>query len=116
MTNLSKKLLLLAILGLSACAGFKITKGEVCKEIPFVDAPEGVCATNTYPVKSRWLPANEWTKFKVEALMISPEFWTEIKKNWLKACRQDDDCVKELETIDSAIQQLNNLGNSVLKP
>lgn len=113
--KLSKALLLSVSLSLSACKGFEITKGEVCKEIPFIDAPEGYCAQNTYPIRSRHIPANQWAKMRAEALMISPEFYTEIKKGWLKACRNDDQCKKELQSLDDIIQKLDALTKSVLK-
>lgn len=111
--NLSRKLLLLV--ALSSCSGFKITKGDICKEIPFIDAPEGYCATNTHPVTSKHIPAKEWADFRTTALMISPEFYTEIKKNWLKACRKDEECVKQLHSIDSVIQALDQLTKRIIK-
>ena len=114
--KLLKALRLLAVINLSlitGCAGFQITQGEICKEIPFIDAPEGYCATNTQPVKSRWVPAKDWAEFRVTALMISPEFYTEIKKNWLKACRKDKECVKKLETVDDMVQKLNKAADGV---
>lgn len=105
---------LLAVISLiTSCGHFKITQGELCKEIPFIDAPEGYCAMNTYPVKSRWVPAKEWQEFRVTALMISPEFYTEIKKNWLKACRKDKECIKQLTSVDDMIQKLNQAAKGV---
>jgi hypothetical protein len=95
---------------LSGCASSgKITKVEVCAEIPFLDGAEGACHT-TVVNTNRLVSKDEWAKERPYMLMIHAKYWTEIKKDWLRGCRlAGPDCNVQVESVDSVIQALDKI-------
>lgn len=111
---------LVLLVSLSSCAGSgKITKVEICREIPFIDAPEAACAT-TVVNTSRLISAEEWKKERPYYLMISAKSWTAIKLDWLAACRaaisknREEDCNVQVESIEKVIRALDDLARKVI--
>lgn len=76
-------------------------------EIPFLDGPEGACV-HTVNRKAAIVPAKEWADRRKIMLMIDARYWTEIKKDWLKACRiAGPDCNVQVNSVDTVIQELD---------
>lgn len=100
---------------LSSCAhGRKITNAEICAEIPFVDGPEGACIETVTRV-NRLYNAEEWAARRPYMLMIHAKSWTEIKKDWLQACRiAGPDCNVQVDTIDSVIRAIDEILKKVI--
>lgn len=49
-------------------------------------------------------------------LMIDAESWTEIKKDWLKACRiAGPDCNVAVDSVDSVVKKLDEIASKILK-
>lgn len=93
---------------LSSCAGSgQVTNARVCMEIPFVDGQEGACMT-TVTRKQELIPAPLWKEQRKAMLMIDAKSWTDIKLDWLKACRiAGPDCNVQVQSVDSVIQALD---------
>lgn len=110
----------MATLGIlnSGCATGGVTKVEPCVEIPFSDAAEGAC-TNTVTHQAYLIPAEEWKAMRPTMIMLRASDWTEIKKDWLKACRmlQRDGgkCNVAVDSIDSALRQLEMIIKTVVE-
>lgn len=102
-------------MALSSCASTgPVTPGEICAEIPFIDGPEGAC-THTVTHKSTLVNAQDWKLRRPFMLMIDARYWTEIKKDWLKACRiAGPDCNVQVESIDRVIQLLDSAAKKLL--
>lgn len=102
-------------LGLSACAGGPVTNARICAEIPFVDGPEGACMW-TVSRKTELVNADDWKKARPKMLMIDAKSWTEIKKDWLKACRiAGPKCNVQVDSVDSVIKAIDSIASKVLK-
>lgn len=102
-------------LTLSACAGGPVTNARICAEIPFIDGPEAACQW-TVTRKQELIGAAEWKLKRPKMLMIDAQSWTEIKKDWLKACRMaGPDCNVAVDSVDAVIKSLDKIAGSVLK-
>lgn len=105
-----------ALVILSGCAGGPVTNARICSEIPFIDGPEGACVW-TVTRKQELIGAKEWAEKRPKMLMIDAQSWTEIKKDWLKACRMaGPDCNVAVDSVDSVIKALDKVAGTVLKP
>lgn len=103
-------------LSLSACAGGPVTNARVCAEIPFLDGPEGACVW-TVTQKTELINAEAWRKQRPTMLMIDAKSWTEIKKDWLKACRiAGPDCNVQVDSVDRVVKALDSIAGQVLQP
>jgi hypothetical protein len=114
--NINASFLALALwaLALSSCSAVKITNARVCAEIPFLDGPEGSCVW-TVSQKAEWVNAVEWQKQRALMIMIDAKSWTEIKKDWLEACRfADDSCNVKVDSIDRVIRSLDDMVKRVI--
>lgn len=102
-------------LALSSCAhNGPVSKAELCLEIPFVDGAEAACA-HTITRKTRLIGAKEWKEERPYYLMIHAKYWTDIKLDWLKACRlAGPDCNVAVKSIDDLIQALDKILKQVL--
>ena len=107
----------LAILvNLTGCAGGPVTNARICAEIPFIDGPEGACVW-TVTRKSELIGSKEWVAKRPKMLMIDAQSWTEIKKDWLKACRMaGPDCNVTVDSVDKTIKALDSMAGAVLNP
>ena len=104
------------VLVLSACAGGPVTNARICSEIPFLDGPEGACVW-TVSRKTELVSAPEWAKQRPTMLMIDAKSWTEIKKDWLKACRMaGPDCNVAVDSVDKVVKALDSIASQVMKP
>lgn len=105
------------LLGCSSAG--KITQVEPCVEIPFIDGPEGAC-TNNVTHKSYLVNADEWAKQRPKMIMLRGSDWTKIKLDWLKGCRMlvrdGKSCEVALDSIDKAIQTLDQMASKLIKP
>ncbi len=109
-------ILALLVMVIPACQTSSIPNGEVCMEIPFVDAPEGACI-ETVTHKESLIGAAEWAKRKPFMLSIGPEFWAKIKTNWLEACRMaGPDCTTQVDSIAGLIEKLDKIAGAVIQP
>lgn len=108
-------MLLATALNLSACAGSgKITNARICAEIPFRDGPEGACVW-TVSRKTELVNAKDWAEQRPLMLMIDAKSWTEIKKDWLKACRiAGPECNVYVQSVDSVIQAIDKVVETML--
>lgn len=102
-------------MALSSCAGSgRVTEARLCLEIPFVDGPEGACKW-TVSQKAELIPADKWKLMRPSMLMIDAKSWTNIKLDWLKACRlAGPDCNVAVKSVDDAIQALDKILKVVL--
>ena len=108
-------LALWVVLSLSGCAGNTVTNARVCAEIPFLDGPEGACVW-TVSQKTELVNATEWRKQRPTMLMIDAKSWTEIKRDWLRACRlAGPDCNVHVDSVDRVIKALDEIASQVLK-
>lgn len=99
---------------LVGCASAEIPKIKMHAEIPFLDGPEGVWV-ETVTHKKGTINSLEWKKKRPTMIMIDPEGWTVIKKNWLEACRAaGDNCNVQVDSIDKVILKLDELAREVL--
>ena len=99
----------------TGCAGNQVTNARVCAEIPFLDGPEGACVW-TVSHKKELVPAADWALQRPTMLMIDAKSWTEIKKDWLKACRMaGPSCNVHVQTVDDVVQALDSMAGKVLK-
>lgn len=89
------------------CASTQIPNVAVYREIPFVDGPEGVFIESTTH-KRGLISAADWAKKKPFMLMIDPEGWDLIKKQWYEACRiAGEKCNVTVDSIDKLVKQLD---------
>lgn len=103
----------LLILG---CASQHITNARVCAEIPFLDGPEGACVW-TVTHKTELVNAADWKKDRPTMIMIDAKSWTNIKKDWLKACRlAGPQCNVAVSSVDDVIRRLDSIAQTVLRP
>lgn len=102
--------LVLLATALSSCGhSGRVTPGEICLEIPFLDAQEGACV-HTVNHKASLVSAKDWAERRKTMLMIDAKYWTEIKIDWLAACRfAGPECNVYVESVDSAIQALDKI-------
>lgn len=104
------------LLSLSACAGGPVTKAEVCVEIPFLDGAEGAC-TITTEHKAYLKNKETWAKERPFMIMIHAKYWTEIKKDWLKACHMmGPKCNVAVDSVDKTIKRLEGLAKPLIEP
>jgi hypothetical protein len=107
---------LVTALAISACAGGPVTNARICSEIPFIDGPEGACVW-TVSRKTELIGSKEWVEKRPKMLMIDAQSWTEIKKDWLKACRMaGPDCNVSVDSVDKTIKALDSIAGAVLNP
>lgn len=86
---------------------------KIYKEIPFVDAPEGVYV-ETVTHKEGLVPAEEWRKKRVFMLMIEPEGWKVIKDQWYKECRKaGPNCNVMVDSIDGLVRKLDKISEGI---
>lgn len=100
----------------SACASKKLIPNvDVYKEIPFIDAPEGV-AIKTLTKEERLISAPEWAKLQPVLLCVDDKGWAAIQKGWLAACRYvGKKCEVEVETVATMIKELDKIAEAVYK-
>ena len=109
------KLVLISVL-ISGCASGPVTNARVCAEIPFLDGPEGACVW-TVTQKTELVNAQTWASQRPLMLMIDAKSWTEIKKDWLKACRlAGSTCNVQVDSIDRVIKGLDEMVKKFPKP
>lgn len=88
---------------------------NVYKEIPFMDAPEGVAIT-TLTREERLIGAPEWASLQPVLLCVDDKGWAAIHKGWLAACRYaGKKCEVEVETVATMIKELDKIAESVYK-
>lgn len=88
----------------------------MCAEIPFLDGPEGACVW-TVSQKTELVGPIEWAKQRPTMLMIDADSWTEIKKDWLKACRiAGPQCNVIVDSVDSVVKALDEMARKVIQP
>jgi len=105
----------LATVAISACAGSPVTNARICAEIPFLDGPEAACVW-TVSQKKEFIGAKEWAQKRPKMLMIDAQSWTNIKTDWLKACRKvGAKCDVQVDSVDSVIQGLDKISEKILK-
>lgn len=98
------------------CASKPVTNARICAEIPFLDGAEGACVW-TVTQKTELIDAETWAAQRPFMLMIDAKSWTEIKKDWLKACRiAGPDCNVQVESVDSVIKSLDKILSTIKKP
>ena len=108
--------ILFLALVLSACQSGPVTNARICAEIPFLDGPEGACVW-TVSQKTELVAADEWAKERYTMLMIDAKSWTEIKKDWLKACRiAGPNCNVAVDSVDRVIKALDKISETLIKP
>lgn len=102
-------------MALSSCQhGGPITPGEICIEIPFLDGPEGACV-HTVNQKGSLVSADDWKERRKKMLMIDAAYWTDIKKDWLAACRMaPPECNVMVESVDSVVRNLDSLARKLI--
>lgn len=100
--------LLAAALALSACSSTgPVTRGEIGLEIPFEDGPEGVMI-DVVTHETRRIDAAKWALERPLMLMIPAKYWTDIKLDWLKACRlAGPSCNVTVDSVDKVIRALD---------
>lgn len=100
---------------LAGCQTNQIPDVRVCKEIPFLDAPEGACIwSKTH--REQLIPAKEWAALRPYHLVIDPEGWRDIKTQWIQLCQmQGPDCEIQVDSIDSLIRKLDDLAKVILR-
>jgi hypothetical protein len=60
--------------------------------------------------KATLVPATAWNIRRRTMLMIDAKYWTEIKKDWLKACRiAGPNCNVQVDSVDAVIQALDKV-------
>lgn len=96
----------------TSCGHGPVTNARICYEIPFLDGPEGACV-ETVTKKTSLISSADWVKNRPYMLMLDAKEWTKIKKDWLKACRGNDKCNVQVQTIDDAIQALDKMSKSL---
>jgi len=59
--------------------------------------------------------AKDWAEQRPLMLMIDAKSWTEIKKDWLKACRiAGAECNVHVHSVDSVIQAIDKAVETML--
>ena len=94
-----------------------VTSVDPCIEIPFVDGAEGACV-NTVSHSSYIVNSEDWLKMRPTMIMVRASDWEKIKLDWMKGCRMlisnGDECNVRLQSIDQAVQQLNQISETVI--
>lgn len=92
---------------------------RVCKEIPFIDAPEGACVW-TVTHKEELINAKDWAAMRPYSLILDPDGWKAIKTSWLQACQmamdQGEACNIEVDSVDQLVRSLDALAGAILGP
>lgn len=90
---------------------------KIYKEIPFVDAPEGVFLTTTSHTEGILGP-EDWAKIAPLLICVDDQGWAAIKKGWLEACRfansgGRDACNIKVHSVADLIKQLDEVARAV---
>lgn len=89
------------------------------KEIPFLDAPEGVYFDSVTHTKG-FISADAWAKRRALMVMIDPDGVEAIKLQWYESCRQagllQQQCNVAVNSVMDTIFQLDQVAKAVLKP
>lgn len=106
----------MGLLALAACATTTIPNVRVYKEIPFIDAAEGAYVESLYGAEGI-INAKDWAKMRPYMIMIAPEGWSAIKKEWLEGCRYagSADCNMQVDSIDKVIRLLDDIASTVTR-
>lgn len=91
-----------------------MTNARVCIEIPFRDGSEGACVW-TVSREQELIDTAAWAEQRPYMLMIDAKSWTEIKKDWLKACRGTKSCNVQVQSVDEVVQALDKILGAVLR-
>lgn len=105
-------LLGLALL-VTACQTAQIPNVRLCKEIPFIDAPEGACIW-TVTHSQELINARDWANMRPYMLMLDDSGWKDIKTEWMQACQMADSCNVTIDSVDTLIQNLDAIAGSIL--
>lgn len=99
----------------TGCATTEIPNVRLCAEIPFIDAPEGACIW-TVTHKEEIITPGKWKELRPYMLMLDPDGWAAIKKNWLEACRiAGPDCNVQVDSVEKVIRALDALAGAILQ-
>lgn len=99
-----------------SCAHWGIPDIKAYKQVPFVDAPEGVFVKTVSPVQGT-IDAQEWQKLAPFLICIDDVGWAQIKESWLNACRLlKQNCDTQIESIETTIRELDEIARKVLSP
>jgi len=79
-----------------------------------VDGAEGACVWSQSH-KKELVNASDWKLQRPTMLMIDAKSWTDIKLDWLKACRiAGPDCNVAVKSVDDVIQALDKILKTVM--
>lgn len=97
----------------TACANSDIPNVRVCKEIPFLDAPEGACVWSASH-KQELVDSKTWAKERPYQIILGPDDWALIKTVWLANCRiAGPNCNVTVDSIDALVHKLDALAASL---
>lgn len=92
------------------------------KEIPFIDAPEGVYFDSLTHDKG-FIKNPEWVKMRPLMVMLDPDGVEAIKKQWYEACRSMQlplaifqKCNANVDTFMDTLTGLDNIAKTILQP
>lgn len=86
-----------------------MTNARVCAEIPFLDGPEGACVW-TVTQKTEVIDPKQWLELRPKMIMVDAKSWTDIKKDWLKACRvMGPKCNVQVESVDNILKAIDEI-------
>lgn len=107
--------LILISLALAGCShNGPVTRGEIFLEIPFADCPEGA-GIDVVTHETHLVSCEEWKKQRPYMLMIPAKYWTDIKIDWLKACRfAGPECNVQVDSVDKAVRALDEILKRVM--
>lgn len=105
---------MISSLALAACQ--TIPNVKFYREIPFQDCPEAVYVESVTR-KTGLVSCEDYKKLRPFMLMIDPDGVRDIKLDWKKNCRvSGDSCNVPLESVDGALDALDGLAGSIIKP
>ena len=102
----------------------KIPNIRFYKEIPFIDAPEGVYF-DSFTHDKGFIKADEWAKKRALMVMIDPDGVAAIKLQWAEACRyanltgnglfNQQKCNASLNSVMDVLSAIDEVAAQVLK-